>query len=872
MTSPGVFHKSFHAGEWAPALNARVDLAKYHAGAALLRNFYVDYRGGASTRTGTKYIAAGYKPTKTIRLIPFQASFSVGYVLEFGDYYIRFYFNGAQVLSGGSPYTLPSPYSADDLSMLKFAMNVDKMILTHSSYPPYELHLISATNWTLTQIQFGSNVSAPTNVLSSTTVGSGSVNYAYLVTSVDANGQESSVSDITYLNSKIDISVTAGTNSITWTAASGALSYNVYKAEPSYTGQIAVGAAFGYIGNCTGAAFADTNIPPDFSTSPPIVQNPFYGSGVDHYTIGVNGTYTTLPTVTISAPPGGGAAATGQAYLGLTSGAIFAGGGGYSVGNILRMSSSVYGILCSVQVTSIGGGGTVTGFSVYWHGSWTGSGTAPNLLNALSGDNPGITGTGFQINNSVWGVYGITPVYPGAGYVTAPTVTFSSGTATATATLAASTSGNPSTVTFFQQRLVLAAPPQGLQTFYMSQTGAYYNYNVSNPIKSDDAITSSIVAGQLNEIKSMVSVPAGLMLMTNNAAWMVNGGSYGTPVTPSQIAANAHSYNGIGDVPPIIANFDVLYVQAKGSIVRDITYNFYANIFTGTDISVLSSHLFYGYTIREWAWAQEPFKVVWAVRNDGTLLSLTYLKEQELIGWAHSDTNGTFKSVATITETVSGNSVDAVYVVVQRTINGSTVQYIERFAERNFTTVADAWCVDAAKQYSGAPATNFSGAAHLAGATVTGLADGNVITPFTMPVSGNFTLSTPASKVTIGLAFTPQLQTLNLDIGDPTIQGRRKKVSAVTVRVQDTLGLSIGKSFSSLVAMKDLVIGNVGSQTNELVTGLVTGDARTIITSQWDEPGQFCIQQSYPLPATILGVIPEITKGDTDKFPKRGNQ
>src|SRR5437868_3924904 len=95
MSNP-VIQTSFNAGEWAPALNARVDLAKYHSGAALLRNFFVDYRGGATTCPGTQYILQA--KGSQIRLIPFQAAFNVSYVLEFGAGYIRFYNNGSPVL------------------------------------------------------------------------------------------------------------------------------------------------------------------------------------------------------------------------------------------------------------------------------------------------------------------------------------------------------------------------------------------------------------------------------------------------------------------------------------------------------------------------------------------------------------------------------------------------------------------------------------------------------------------------------------------------------------------------------------------------------------------------------------------------------
>jgi hypothetical protein len=339
--------------------------------------------------------------------------------------------------------------------------------------------------------------------------------------------------------------------------------------------------------------------------------------------------------------------------------------------------------------------------------------------------------------------------------------------------------------------------------------------------------------------------------------------------------ANSQSYNGAARLPPIIANNDILYVQSKGSIVRDLTYNFYTNIFTGTDISVLSSHLFYGFTMLEWSWAEEPFKVVWTVRNDGQVLSLTYLKEQELVAWAHHDTQGSYISTTTATEQTSTGLVDAVYFVVTRTINGSVVNYIERQVELTYPNdYQSSWQVDSGIGYIGAPATTFSGAAHLAGAVCTGVADGAVIN-FTMPVSGTFVFGpggtagligiANASIVTVGLSFLPQLQTLALDLGEPTVQSKRKSVSAVTVRCRQALGLAAGKTAATLQPMKDLVLGNVGTMSNTLVAGLQTTDARIILDPQFDVFGQYLIQQNNPYPASILGVIPEIEIGDTPK-------
>jgi hypothetical protein len=924
---------SFNTGEWSPKLYARVDLAKYRSGAALLSNWFVDYRGGASTRPGTKYILQCFKSSTPVRLIPMQATFAIGYVLEFGDQYIRFFFDGAPVLetatsitnattgppevftdathgyangdwifAGGNyyivagvttntftltdlfgnainanPFTLPaaasrvytivSPYAAADLALIKFAQNVNELILCHPNYPPQVLTIITAANWTILPITFGSTASAPTGLTSASTLGGGSVNYSYAVTSIDANGQESSPTIISTFTNLQDIRSVAGSNKITWTAVAGAVAYNVYESDVSYFGVVPAGSTYGFIGTTTGTTFIDSNIGPDFSQTPPIAKNPFEGQGIASVAVTVSGSpLTAVPTIAFT-----GAASTiaASAAAVLSVGGtptVGTAGSGYAPGDLVTFTNGVV-----LSVATISSGGHVTAWAAIGTGGSNGgavtSGSTPAnpvIQTATSGAGTGVTA------NLTWGLGSVQVLNPGAGYVSVPTVSFTPSGPTATATLSATSNGYPSVPSFFQQRLVLASPIGAPQTFYMSQPGAYFNFNVSSPTEATDSITGTLVSGQLNTIKSMVSQTTGLLILTDKASWLITGGSNGSAVTPTALVANAQSFNGVSDVPPIVANFDVLYVQSKGSIVRDSAYNIYANVFTGTDISVIASHLFYGHTVTGWAWAEEPFKVVWAIRDDGVMLTLTFLKEQEFTAWCHSSTpGGLFKSVTTITEATStAGEVDAIYTVVQRTVQGQSLQYIERVAERTFSGgVVDAWTVDCGIQYVGAPATAFSGAQFLAGQTVTGLADGNVITPFVMPSNGAFTLPVAASKVTLGLGFTCQLQTLAIDLGEPTVQGKVKKIPSVDVRVADTLGLSIGSDFNHLVPMKDLIRGNVSSmltgQSSQIVTDLVTGDARTILDPTYTVPGQYCIQQSLPYPATVLGVFPSIVVGDS---------
>lgn len=154
---------SFNAGEWSPLLYGRTDLPKRRNAAGPSLNYVATLQGPQTRRPGTAYAATAADNTN-VRLQRFEFSTTQAYVLEFTPGKIRFYVNGGQLLSGGLPYTVTTPYTAGDLPGLCFTQSADVLYIVHPSYPPKTLNRLSATNWTLTNMAFVDGPYLPRNV------------------------------------------------------------------------------------------------------------------------------------------------------------------------------------------------------------------------------------------------------------------------------------------------------------------------------------------------------------------------------------------------------------------------------------------------------------------------------------------------------------------------------------------------------------------------------------------------------------------------------------------------------------------------------------------------------------------------------------
>lgn len=255
-----------------------------------------------------------------------------------------------------------------------------------------------------------------------------------------------------------------------------------------------------------------------------------------------------------------------------------------------------------------------------------------------------------------------------------------------------SSSGNyPSCATYFQERRLYANTTNNPQTLWGSCVGNYKNMNKAFPVQDDDSYQFTIASRQVNEIRHLVPL-IDLLILTSGGEFIARGeDGQNSPIVPSGVSILPQSYRGASHVPPIIIGNVALYIQEQGQIVRDLAFEFSNDGYVGDDLTVVARHLFEGYTLVDWCYAQAPYSVVWVVRSDGKLLSLTYLREHQVWGWAKHETDGFVESVCAISE----GSETAVYAIIKRSINGRTVRYQERLESRVIDDVRDAFFVDA---------------------------------------------------------------------------------------------------------------------------------------------------------------------------------
>ena len=250
------------------------------------------------------------------------------------------------------------------------------------------------------------------------------------------------------------------------------------------------------------------------------------------------------------------------------------------------------------------------------------------------------------------------------------------------------TTGFPSCVSFFEQRLVFAASINNPQTVYFSKSGDYENMdaNIGGTVADDDAIIYTIASNQVNAIRFLTSART-LIIGTAGGEFVVSGGGDNNAVTPTNIMIKKQSNHGAANVDAISVGNATLFLQRAKRKIRELAYNFDVDGYIAPDLTILAEHITEG-GIAEMAYQEEPLAIIWCVRDDGQLIALTYQREQEVVAWHRHIIGGVFGTGNAVVESVAviptDNSEYELYMIVKRTINGATTRYVEYLHTFNF--------------------------------------------------------------------------------------------------------------------------------------------------------------------------------------------
>jgi hypothetical protein len=416
-------------------------------------------------------------------------------------------------------------------------------------------------------------------------------------------------------------------------------------------------------------------------------------------------------------------------------------------------------------------------------------------------------------------------------------------------------------VTFFEQRLVFANTNNNPQTLWFSKNGDYLNFTVGTA--ADDALIYTIASNQVNAIRYL-SATRVLTLGTSGGEYVVTATSDG-PVTPTTTLIRKYSNYGTAPIEPVQVADVTLFLQRGNRKIREFKYvgDINADAYQAPDMSILAEHITEG-GITQFAYQQEPDSVIWMVRADGTLVGMTYRREEQVVAFHKHVIGGTFSGGQAVVESVAtlptDTGEDELYMVVKRTINGVTKRYIELMKPFSFGGVTTgAFFVDSGLAYSGSAVTTLSGLHHLQGETVSILANGASHQDKTV-ANGAVGLNVSTTVAAIGYGYSSVMETLRLEAGsvDGTSQGKPKRIHAITVRLHETVGAEIGSGSDKL----DRIYFRDSSMSMDQAVPLFTGDKDVEFEGGFDDDDRIYARQTQPLPLTVLALFPRMNTFD----------
>ncbi len=880
---------SFSGGELSPRLYGRSDLQKYASGAECIENFIIRPEGGLMRRHGTRFAGCLRDNFRRGRLIPFVFSTVQAYVLEFGDGVIRVWKDGALVtlatrpvmaiaqtnparvtvfghglvdgdrilvtgirgmralnnraftvtnadadsfalagidatampawVSGGTVAKIlevPAPWREDELEGIVFSQSADVLYLVHPAHPPYTLTRSGHDAWTLAPLPLGRGPFAPQN---------------------PDDMRRLMCSEVSGYEPGAQLTLRASMPHFT----------------PAHVGSTM---------RLQELYLADPNVSP-WAPGETIAATP----GLQ---VSSNGHVYALADA-------GSGAQTGSVSPSHTEGDAWDNPAGAANRKKWRYLHSRWAIVRldawldakTMRATALTHlpAGLVPVARTITATADTGSGcrvTAPGH-GFDEGDVVAIDGVpGPHGPNGDWKITNVTPAtFDLVGGRTADN-NLGSGTVRRFSTWLwadgafSPARGYPSCVALHEQRLVFAntrAQPFGL---WASASADFTNFLPGT--RDDETIAYNIAANQADPVRWLTSA-SDLLIGTLAQEFAAFGGGLGDPMTPSNTRIVPQSGEGAGGAQPVKVGLETLFVNRAGRRIVALASKPDAGGYTATDLTELAEHLTRASPVTRLAWARNPLSVLWALRADGQVLSLTYRPEQQLYAWARHDFGGEVESIAVCPS--ANAATDDLWMIVRRTIDGQAQRFIEilapPFEPSDPRDLDEMGFLDSALSYRGAPVSAVSGLHHLEGARVAIVADG-ALHPERIVIGGSVSLERPAMRVWVGLAYQSRVRTLRLDVlGGSFWPGRARRVTHLHVRLHQSIG---GEATVAGTGEAEPLLRREANDPMDTPLPLRSGDVAVLSASDFDPATRIEIRQVEALPLDILSLSATVSVGE----------
>jgi len=412
--------------------------------------------------------------------------------------------------------------------------------------------------------------------------------------------------------------------------------------------------------------------------------------------------------------------------------------------------------------------------------------------------------------------------------------------------------GYPSAVVLYEGRLIWG----GKGRIWASISDEYDSFNDEE--EGDAApFSRNIPSGATDHVNWFLPLKR-LMIGTDSAEWTLMSSSLDEILTATNANLKEPTNQGSANVQSVKVDSIGMFVQKSGIRIMQTNYAVEKDDFQTDDVTKLCPE-FFSSGIERLAVQRQPDTRVHAVQTDGTVMILVFDALENIKAWVKVETDGDVEDVFTL----PGTDEDYVYYCVKRTIDGSTVRYLEKWAyESECVGGSVNKQADSFITYSGASTVTMTGLDHLEGEAVVvwqnGVcpedASGDVKT-YTV-ASGSITLDTATTSAVIGLPYTAQWKSFKLASVNRrgTSLTMNQIVNSIGILAENMhyKGVQYGPDFDNLDDLPGVEQGT--TVTADTVHATYDEDMFEF-DGTWNPDCRVCLQAQAPRPATLNALI-----------------